>query len=332
MLAGRWMLSYMFPVTLGLVFAAAPMVSRSRLDAQASAVARLLLALAYAAVVALNCGHLSRIDELTRYADGATEWVRRLDREAARLGLRCGVTDYWLAKPVTLFSATGLRMIQSTPDMMPLDWISNRKWYDRFEPRFICCTTNANLSDRIRERDVVAKFGVPTARHTIDDMVLLVYPPADGLSDPQPGTEPGAHLYDWWRNHPMRVRFDRTGDRATYNVSLLTGRRKVSLSAPRNPAGSFAFGLRRTLPRGDYAVRVAYEAISDTECASPGSWMAARVAKDTAQPLGDGMLRFGTNMVGGVFSVGWDSHIDLRIIYSGYGTLTPHKLELERLR
>jgi hypothetical protein len=57
-----------------------------------------------------------------------------------------------------------------------------------------------------------------------------------------------------------------------------------------------------------------------------------RVAKDKAQPIGGGMLKFGTNAVEGAFAVPRDSQVDIRILYSGGGSLTAHWIELERRR
>lgn len=331
--AGRWMAGYVFPVTLGLVFAAVPMVSRLRFGARAGAVARSGLAAACLALVLLNCGPLSRTGELARYTDGAPEWVKDLDREAGRLGLKCGVTDYWLAKPATLFSATGIRMIQSTTDLMPLDWISNRRWCDRLEPQFVYCTTNECISDRIRERDVIARFGVPDTRREVGDMVLLVYRPNAGGSNAQPEKMSAVYFRDWWRWYPTRVRFGKVGDRTTYSTADLIGERNVTIRANERPAGSLVFWLLRTLPRGEYAIRVLYDAVPEGDVPSPqGAWVAMRVARDKARAIGGGMLLHGTNTVEGVFHVDRDSQVDLRILYSGHGSLTAHSLELERLR
>lgn len=319
LVAGRWMPVYMYPAVLTIVFAAMVMLSRLRLIAAVEQRGPFFLVALFAVTVALNCGYLSRASEIVKYADGAPAWVKILDERTGRLGLKCGVTDYWLAKPAMLFSSRNVKMIQSTTGLMPYDWISNRNWYDRFAPDFVLCASNGSAGDRIREQDVVSRFGAPSVREDIGGLVLLGYPGENGK------------FAGWWRNHPMRVRFGSAGERAVYEVRDLAGE-PVRIQAPEWPAGSSAFGVRRTLPMGEYSIRVRYEGTMDEKNTPPGAWEAMRVAKDKGRPIGGGMLSGVTNVVDGSFVVGGDSQVDIRILFSGGGSLIVQAIELERRR
>ncbi|WP_426754485.1 hypothetical protein [Myxococcus sp. Y35] len=55
--------------------------------------------------------------------------VECLDARRARHGLGWGVADYWVAKLVTTFSRTGLRVHQVLPDGRLYHWINNLDWY-----------------------------------------------------------------------------------------------------------------------------------------------------------------------------------------------------------
>jgi hypothetical protein len=62
--------------------------------------------------------------------------VRCLDENQARYGLARGVSDYWNAKSVTMFSRTGLRTNQLVHEGRTYHWINNIDWYlDRRGPR-----------------------------------------------------------------------------------------------------------------------------------------------------------------------------------------------------
>lgn len=52
-----------------------------------------------------------------------------LDAQQARLGQGRGVSDYWNAKRVSLFSRTGLQVVQLSSELRPEHWISNIDWY-----------------------------------------------------------------------------------------------------------------------------------------------------------------------------------------------------------
>ncbi|MBN1207275.1 MAG: hypothetical protein JXB05_20490 [Myxococcaceae bacterium] len=62
--------------------------------------------------------------------------VECLDQNQARRGLGRGVSDYWNAKLVSMFSRTGLRVNQLNPKGQAHHWINNLDWYlDERGPR-----------------------------------------------------------------------------------------------------------------------------------------------------------------------------------------------------
>lgn len=330
--AGRWMEGYMSPLTVGLVFAAISTLSLIEFRGTSAQRVLLVLTAALGITVAINCAALLRIGEIRRYSDGRAPWVRRLETQLSRLGLRCGVTDYWLARPVTLFSSEGVVMLPSTPHLMPRDWISNRTWFDRYTPQFAYCAIRGDVPDRIPEQEVLARFGPPESRHVLGDMSVLVYRDAIEGNGPSVAPGPATRFGEWWKAHPSRVRFSNPGEVATYATAPFSRNGNNPFRAPECPVGARVLSMLRTFPAGEYALRFDYEATPGSGTASAGAWQAMRVVKEKADPIGGGMLWFGTNAASGSFILGSDSQVDLRILYSGAGVLSVRSMEVQRVR
>jgi hypothetical protein len=79
--------------------------------------------------------------------------------------IQFGVSEYWLAKPVTLFSRRGLRVYQVTPGMTPRHWISNRLWHQG-EPgsRYANPVYTFVVVNELDRDGIVARFGEPAER------------------------------------------------------------------------------------------------------------------------------------------------------------------------
>lgn len=99
--------------------------------------------------------------------------VRCLDENQARYGLGWGVSSYWHAKYVSMFSRTGLRVNQLHPDGLPYDWINSRDWY--LDPRgqytFV-------ITDELDMAAFHTRFGEPRERFRCDWLEVHVYGPA----------------------------------------------------------------------------------------------------------------------------------------------------------
>ncbi len=116
------------------------------------------------------------------------EFVRVLDREAAKYGLRCGIAGYWQARLITLFSSTGLRAYAVDGSLKPLNWVSNAEWFsksfeDHAKPP---CFSFVVLDDpqwKITRATAVARSGEPSHEFQADYARVLVY------TSRGPGTE-----------------------------------------------------------------------------------------------------------------------------------------------
>ncbi len=82
-----------------------------------------------------------------------------LDENAGRLNLRYGLSDYWNAKPMTIFSKTGLRVNQLHYNLYINYWINNFNWYlgkgDTPQYDFL-------VTERLNEAAVRFRFGEPS--------------------------------------------------------------------------------------------------------------------------------------------------------------------------
>jgi hypothetical protein len=329
--AGRWMEGYMYPASLGAPFAAAAVAASVRAFRGLGPDLRVVLAVGSAVTIAVNCGDLGRMGGLRRCGDGAAQWVCEVDREAARLGLTCGVTDYWLARPVTLFSRAGVVMVPSAPWLMPREWIGNRSWFDRFEPQFALCSVRPGNPDRIAEATVLAKFGPPLERIVIGDLAMLVYS-LPGRGEEREEVRGREQFFrSWWRRHPSRVRFSRAGETASYDIRGGSPGGVSVFRAPDHPVGALAFWMTRVLPAGVYAITFSYRAGETGQGDPVGAWQAMRLHRERALAIGGGMLWSGTNTVFGQLTVDRDSQVDIRVLFSGAGTLALETLTVQRL-
>lgn len=99
--------------------------------------------------------------------------VECLDRNQARYGLARGVADYWNAKITSMFSRTGLRAIQLSPEGRIYHWISNVDWYqDRRGPR---PEYNFVISEGLDMEAVQRRYGSPRETFHCGEAAIHVY-------------------------------------------------------------------------------------------------------------------------------------------------------------
>jgi hypothetical protein len=99
--------------------------------------------------------------------------VECLDQNQARYGLARGVSDYWNAKSVSMFSRTGLRVIQLVSEGRTYHWISNVDWYfDRRGPR---PEYNFVISEGLDMESFRRRFGSPQETFHCGEAAIHVY-------------------------------------------------------------------------------------------------------------------------------------------------------------
>lgn len=285
-------------------------------------------AMLFAVIFALNLGPLSRMPELIeRYSDFYPEFAQWLDRETSGRNLTCGISDYWDAKYLTLLTKKHVRLIQSTTELEPRNWISNTKWYDRYFPDFILCTTTRNHRTRISERKVIERFGPPDERIYWRCIVMLVY---------RPETHPDFH--EWLKNHPCRVSFRKAGDKASFDASEfpgltghVEGRSRVA-ETPGDLMGFLTYGYHFTLPAGSYQVTVAYTAAPETMAEPAGKWEITTPAKEKSVIIDKGTLDPSSKEIKSIIKLQRDQSIEIRTGLCGRGRIAVHKIGVERLR
>ena len=85
-----------------------------------------------------------------------------LDAHVDKYGLKYGLSDYWNAKPLTLFSKRALRVNQTGKTLGTAYWINNYYWYfgkDK-SPEY-----NFIITDRLDRKLILKKYGSPA--HTL---------------------------------------------------------------------------------------------------------------------------------------------------------------------
>jgi hypothetical protein len=171
-----WALHYQFPLYLGSFFGIGYMAATflNRLPRAAVRYGGVAAALTCAGAV------------LAGPSGGASLWtyrpayVRFLDENAAKYKLSYGITDYWLARSVLLFSHAGLRAYPVTPEIDPYLWCDNRYWYRGYprsrypDPQYNFALFDTASYNAARPA-LLAKFGAPAEELTSGNYHLLVY-------------------------------------------------------------------------------------------------------------------------------------------------------------
>lgn len=99
--------------------------------------------------------------------------VECLDRHQASHGLAWGVSDYWNAKLVSMFSRTGLRVNQLAAEGHGYHWINNSDWYlDRRGPR---SDYNFVITSGLDMESFQRRYGPPRDTFRCEGVEILVY-------------------------------------------------------------------------------------------------------------------------------------------------------------
>jgi hypothetical protein len=103
-----------------------------------------------------------------------------MDQVASREHLKYGFAGYWQARPITLFSRTGLRAYAVDGSMNPYLWVSNLQWYEQlrrkdgkgYQVDFVI------LDDplwKLSRESAVSTFGEPREELRFENTRILIY-------------------------------------------------------------------------------------------------------------------------------------------------------------
>lgn len=109
--------------------------------------------------------------------------ARCVDELADQYGVRFGVADYWQAKPISVWSQRGVRVVQVTRELKPYFWINNTAWYAG-EPEFAIVDTSRPVNDdwRLDETFLISRYGQPDEVFQCGaDRILLYLGPAQAF-------------------------------------------------------------------------------------------------------------------------------------------------------
>ena len=99
--------------------------------------------------------------------DYRPEYVRSLDEQASKYGIRYGVAGYWQARVITLLSRTRMRVYPVDGSLTPFTVVSNVEWYKKAveDKTQSPCFSFVILNDplwKIARSTVIERLGDPT--------------------------------------------------------------------------------------------------------------------------------------------------------------------------
>lgn len=296
--------------------ASSPLWRRLHAAAMPAAAAGLLVA---------NLPAAANLGALAAYGGYYPPWVRCIDEQARRLGVREGIAQYWQARPLTLLSEAGVRAAPVGDRLIPFHWVNSLADFRRSFDFALVDTTTFPPAYRISEPFLRAEFGPPAAVAICDtDRILAYNRPADAV------------FSVYLRHLPQLLAFDRPGARAELSPALMAGELGENVGLARRAApdsrGLLVVGPPLLLAPGSYMFRIDYAA-AGTGGARPGYWdVLASSAGGRAQVLSSADLPAVGRTVRGVFVLDKPAEVEIRVIYEGRGALTVEALQVERLR
>ncbi len=119
---------------------------------------------------------------LFNYAWHYPPLVACLDRHAATYGLRRGITQYWQARLINLFSRQGLRAAQTKPDLVADHWMNSLAEYEQ-EFNFVVVDMPPHTSAfSLLPNLVLERFGAPAASFRCGNSEVYVYNRPDHIA------------------------------------------------------------------------------------------------------------------------------------------------------
>jgi hypothetical protein len=112
--------------------------------------------------------------------DYVPEFVRVLDREAGRYGIKNGIASYWQARLINLLSRTGLRAVPVNESIQPFTIVANSEWFTESledkaqKPCLSFILLNEPLF-RITRLLAVSLEGVPSNETNAAGVPVLIY-------------------------------------------------------------------------------------------------------------------------------------------------------------
>jgi hypothetical protein len=103
-------------------------------------------------------------------------FIKCIDDNTTKLGITYGVSNYWQARPITLLSQKGTKVVAVNSDLTPFYWETNLDWFS-IEPEFIIVDQSIPISDamRIDDNRLISLYGVPDTTFRCEESQVLVY-------------------------------------------------------------------------------------------------------------------------------------------------------------
>ncbi len=265
------------------------------------------------------------------FAEYYPPWVRCVDENAARLGLKYGVAEYWTARPITMMSKRDLQVVQVQRDMSPLHWVNNSAWFD-IQPEFVVTETETaiNRARRLDEGLIAERFGPPATTFECNPHTILVYNRTQDVLFEQ-----------FLRQSTLMNRVRKPGDVAEFFAAFLPSKtgviRGLARVADGAPEGTLSHGPYLALPPGEYAFGIDYLARNGD--GHVGTWdvLAWNWKAGAPNPTGfdvahSGVIEDQNRSASGSFRLFAPRVLEVRVHYSGHGRLEVNKIRIERLK
>ncbi|MCI0457581.1 MAG: hypothetical protein L0Z62_11475 [Gemmataceae bacterium] len=327
-------MKYQHPLFLGAVFGWALLAAvavnawfRSKVWARVAVWAGALLAVA---------APLSFLADPPAEANPLATWtppyVRFLDEHARQFGLKDGVTDFWNARPVTLFSKKGVRAFAATPDFQPQHHLGNTHWH-RNDPRrgftqpffnfLIRQPGSWGPSDPIR---LQWAFGRPAVWMKAGELwELWVYNRPTDIVFRDHFFEPSKHT-------PIGTTVRISADKLPGRTGVVEGTQRVARQG--QAAGLLSGGPHLPLPPGRYHVTVRFAKAEGGKDGKPGHlevgcFEGGAPLRGGATDIEDGREVIQPPVV--VVPAGPIRPLEVRVFYDGTGTLAVQDLTVTRV-
>ena len=279
-----------------------------------------LIAIALTIIVGIINSNL--ISTFPNLADYYPSSIACVDQKVGNLGLKRGIAQYWLARPITLLSKKGVVVVQVLPNLLPLHWENNSDWYkDDFE--FIVVDQPASTPWSISKESVLSRFGEPAIDLSCPPSEILVYNrPSDTLFRRQ---------FDYTLIKPDNLpgNLDMTYPAAVLpsQVGSLEGTFRVANDG--TAQGFLTYGPYLSLTTGKYDFQIKYKAQQGSQV-EVGRWDVVAWNDGKAEILSEGEMAPGNEYVSGEFIIKEKSAVvEVRTYYEGSGVLSVESIHIE---
>ena len=269
-------------------------------------------------------GNVKNLGTLARLSDYYPPFVRCLDKHAQNKQLRYGVSSYWRAKYITMLSKNNVQVVQAfqIADRLSIDhWINNLNWYNNDLEFIVIDKRSRGRMRQISQTSLLQTFG----------------PPAERFACKRASHVTRIFVYnrdtdtDFRESLRYRKKFDFYALELPSNTGRQVGLSRVAEEST-DKRGNLTFGPYLALPIGKYAFEIHYYAQKNSHGENVGKWDIVMHTAGETDRLKQGKIeKDGTNSISGTFTVRKTEPIEIRIYYSGRGTLRVDKIKVRKI-